>query len=60
MSKKILILPDDCPFRKIYGGSSYCEHKNRENRYCIWVSINCPMSVEELRKLKITKIIKRR
>ena len=58
MPKKIVILPDECPSHKIYGGSHYCEHPNGLSRYCNWIPSGCPMTTEELRRLKIEKIKK--
>jgi len=60
-SKKILIRPEECPFRSMISGNFYCEHPSMTQRYCTWTGkppSTCPMTKEMLRKIKIDKIIK--
>jgi len=53
--------PSECPYRNIYGQSYYCEHPKMVSRYCTWTNDPidyCPMTPEQLRSLKINKILK--
>ena len=59
MSKKIVIKSDECPFRSNVSGNFYCEHPSMIQRYCTWTGNpppTCPVTTEELRKLKLLRI----
>lgn len=61
MTKKV-ILNHECPYRSKVAETYYCEHPSLKIRYCSWVhgaATNCPITTEELRSLKIKKIIKK-
>ena len=57
-----IIKPSQCPYRSSVGGKYYCEHSSKTMRYCSWTDnapFGCPITLKDLRKIKINKIIEK-
>jgi hypothetical protein len=60
MLRIVVIKPFDCPYREYVGGNYYCGHPLKVIRYCTWLNetpSGCPMTYQDLRMLKIKKLI---
>jgi hypothetical protein len=62
MLRIVVIKPFDCSYRENVSGKYYCGHPSKSIRYCSWVNEppdDCPMTYQDLRKLKLEKILKK-
>lgn len=62
MLRIVVIKPFDCPYRESVSGNYYCGHPSKSRRYCSWTNETpdgCPMTYQDLRGLKLKKIIKK-